>query len=641
MAPKSTDLARPRADRNNLESSRSPYLQQHRDNPVWWQEWKPEVVHRATKERTPLFVSVGYATCHWCHVMAHQTFSNSECAALLNTHFISIKVDREERPDIDQYLMNILQTYSGSGGWPLNVFLDPELHPLYAVSFAAPSPQFGRPAFQDIVRGVVAHWKDQNYHPVHFSSPSPPLYILPAISPDTMVAHATLGLYELFDHTHGGLRSEQKFPPHCLLLYLLYCQSIEPRAEQHEMITSTLTAVRRGGLYDHVGGGIFRYCTDPEWRVPHYEKMLYDQAMALWCYSAAWHLFREPHWRTTVDEISVCLQRDFLQDNLYIAGHDADTNGREGGTYLWNTPALQKALTPSEWRVLCTYFDVQRGQIAQDTVHLIQKIDHTSERTERHHTTESHSHPQIQALLKKLLALRRQRPQPARDTTVLTSWNALTGIALLVAGRYTGTPRYSTASRALWKALSTHHLRADRLIHSSVHGVPQEGEFLEDYAALLLFGSMLNEDAESHERPTVSDATLLWLYQKVLTFRTPNTSGEGVQWLNAHNSDFRAVEAQGFDSPTPSPLSLAEMALLHYQWGRVEEHHSATLPFANPHMHPFYNIASLVSRGYFYILKSPIPQPWSAPPLHLWQYRSARTSYCYQGKCLIDQLPSF
>ena len=578
-------------------------------------------MQHAQREGRPLFVSVGYATCHWCHVMAHETFSHQECAQLLNEHFISIKVDREERPDIDQYLMDILMAVSGAGGWPLNVFFDPNLHPIYALTYAAPTSRFGMPSFQEVLQKVLAHWKDSGYQPLTLRTSSNPLHILPTQPSDETIKSANSTLADYFDLTKGGLVGTQKFPPHATLLYLLYCESLEPLPFQKEMITTTLKTMRQRGLYDHVGGGIFRYCTDPEWHIPHYEKMLYDQAMALWCYSAAYHLYREPLYRATVHDLVTVIERDFNERGLYIAGHDADTDAQEGGSYLWRAETLQKELSASEWQLLSSSFDLVGGAQADGTFHLIGKSEELT------------NQPLIQ-LLQKLQALRSAAPQPARDSTILTTWNALLGIAFLMAGRYGGEERGVSLAYQLWQQLIARHYTNKHVVHSSVGGENQPGEFLEDYASLLLLGSMLGEEAEVN----IDNKILQQLYSSLQRYRINDK--DQARWLAAHNHDFIAINAQGLDSPTPSPIALAELATLHYQWGNHEQYLSPPLSFANPQLHPFYNIAALVSQGYFYVVKAPHHLPWSTLPLHLWQYRASRPSYCYQGRCYPDKLPS-
>jgi len=262
--------------RNNLDRSDSPYLRQHRDNPVWWQEWGGDVLQEAIQKNKPLFVSVGYSTCHWCHVMAAEAFTDPVTAEFLNHNFICIKIDRETRPDIDQYLMHFIQAQSGSGGWPLNVFLTPDQRPVFALTYAPASADSQRgmqPLLmiaEKVLEYINAHGAE--IEPFHFSAETPA-----AARPDTLIAELLSG----HDPLYGGFGMGQKFPPHSTLLYMLYYLSIEKHPELEKVCRLTLDSMRRGGLHDHLQGGIFRYCVDRQWTIPHFEKMLYDQPLTL------------------------------------------------------------------------------------------------------------------------------------------------------------------------------------------------------------------------------------------------------------------------------------------------------------------------------------------------------------------------
>ena len=273
--------------RNNLDRSDSLYLRQHAPNPVWWQEWSAEVLDESVRRNFPLFVSVGYAACHWCHVMASEAFSDQATADYLNGHFICVKVDRDERPDIDQDMMRYLTSRSGSGGWPLNAFLTPRLEPFFALTYA---PAHSNPQDEILPRnrpGRACVFPKRG-RPGAFLPPRPKRIRKrtgddPGV--DTLVSY--------FDPVHGGLGTGAKFPPHSTLLYLLYRLSVEDHPGARRACALTLEAMRRGGLHDHLQGGIFRYCVDRAWTVPHFEKMLYDQAMALWGCALAFRVFRE------------------------------------------------------------------------------------------------------------------------------------------------------------------------------------------------------------------------------------------------------------------------------------------------------------------------------------------------------------
>ena len=364
-----------RLTRNNLDLSVSPYLRQHRENPVWWQEWSQEVLDHARETDRILLVSVGYATCHWCHVMAADAFSDPDVAAYLNEHFMPIKVDREQRPDIDQMLMDFLVQTTGQGGWPLNAFLSPRLEPFFAMTYAATESRYGIPSFLDILHRVVEFYganKDE-LKPFEVRAPAP----APGGGPrggntgspgaeggtgspgeggegreDAELARITEAISRAFDEEHAGFGSSQKFPPHSTLLYLLnrYADSRyagTPDETAGHIARNTLETMQRRGLHDHLQGGFFRYCVDRAWTIPHFEKMLYDQALLLWSFSLGARVFSREDFRRTAEGIYRCLEETFAEDGVYVSGHDADTDHVEGATYVW-TPAEIEAVLGAE-----------------------------------------------------------------------------------------------------------------------------------------------------------------------------------------------------------------------------------------------------------------------------------------------------
>ena len=311
-------------NRNNLAKSSSPYLQQHKNNPIWWQEWSEEMLEYAKRENKLLLVSIGYSTCHWCHVMAQEAFSDREIADYLNNHFVSIKVDREQRPDIDQYCMHYIMQTQGQGGWPLNVFMTPDKQPVYALTYASTQPKHGMPGFITILKAIKVGLTQEHSH--DFT----PGYEKGEEIPQQKL---TAAIEQNFDREFGGFGHGMKFPPHCTLLYLLYAEEEECAKE---IVQNTVDAMALGGLHDHLQGGFFRYCTDRDWTIPHFEKMLYDQAMHLWVYSAAYHRYKKSEYKAVAEKILQCLAETFEEDGLYYSAHDADTNHEEGLTHLWD-----------------------------------------------------------------------------------------------------------------------------------------------------------------------------------------------------------------------------------------------------------------------------------------------------------------
>ncbi len=607
--------------RNNLDQAASAYLRSHADNPVHWQQWSQTTLQHARDNDLILLVSVGYSTCHWCHVMAADSFSDAGCADYLNRYFMPIKVDREERPDIDQYMMNFLVATTGAGGWPLNVFLSPDLKPFFAMTYAAPQSKFGRPGFLDILQRVKAFYDEKKSVLQHV-----PLE-RPVTKPD---GHADDQAIELIDSAirgraddrNGGLQGDQKFPPHCSLLYSLYriADGSLSGASLEPFVRSTLDAVMQRGLHDHLQGGFFRYCVDRQWTIPHFEKMLYDQAMLLWNYSLAARVLQNTAYATVAHGIITCLQQTFLHDGLLCAAHDADTDHHEGVTYLWSRDEISALLTADEFRVLEEHFELPSEGNFEGKIHLLRRAADSA--TAGH--APSGKQQRLAAACRRLLAARRERPQPFTDQKKLTSWNALAGIALLNASRMlVDKPGAGAARRMAFSvrdALLQHHICADgRVLHGSVAGQVLAGHFLEDHAALLLFLSYCYEeqrrDKEAIER----------LVQGLDSF------SEESGWISADEADFFKVPADSFDSPAPSAYALAEFA--RARAAMVLGHQYPQVDFGAPLSGDFLSLAALHTRGYVYTLQAPQPIEWRAVPPHTVQTAGDIENYCIHGVC--------
>jgi uncharacterized protein len=596
-------------ERNNLDRAVSPYLRQHSDNPVWWQEWKPEVLEHAKEENKVLFVSVGYATCHWCHVMARGAFSHPDVAAILNRDFVSIKVDREQRPDIDQYLMDFLVATTGNGGWPLNAFLTPKGYPFFAMTYAAPTAVHGIPPFQEILRRVTDFYQEKGESVQPFELPVAQ-ELSRGFLDDEGLAQTISSIAESYDPEEGGLAGRQKFPPHSPNLFLLYAGEAVSGAP--EALKKTFDAMTYGGLHDHVGGGFYRYCVDPGWQIPHFEKMLYDQAMMLWNLSLAARVFDSTFYRRAALRTFACLERDFRLGNLYVSSHDADTDHEEGATYLWTYDELRKLIGPQQWEAFERSFVVTEGGNFEGQNHLTMRRPGAL-------SAQGLSEEEIDALMVRLLEHRSRRPQPQIDRKLITSWNALAGIALLQLHRNLGVDEASHRAEELFNTLITNHLNDGTLAHSSLDGALQDDEFLGDYAALFLFATYLREDRE------VDPSILAALSKGLLGFR----KADG--WFEAENPDFQPVPASTYDMPYPSSVSLAELARLRYQIQEGELYDE--LGASGKIQHAFLDLASLVAGGFFLEIESPNPLEWKNLPIHVMQKRGSGESYCHRGVC--------
>ncbi|MDX9800476.1 MAG: DUF255 domain-containing protein, partial [Spirochaetia bacterium] len=448
--------------RNNLDKALSPYLRQHSDNPVFWQEWSSDVLAYAKEEGKILFVSAGYSTCHWCHVMASEAFSDQMCADYLNRYFVSIKIDREERPDIDRYLMSYLTASTGSGGWPLNAFLSPDLKPFFAMTYAPLDSRYNMPGFYQILRQVKDFYDNNSSMLSEFT----PVYNIQgkegkgaAQIDKALLAQADFNpdAKEGFEGA-GGFGTNQKFPPHSSMLYLLYRiagfksadssstqGSTDSSTEKDEsainnsiikLVRKTLDSMCLKGLHDHLQGGFFRYCVDRSWTIPHFEKMLYDQAMLLWVFSLASRIFKEPLYKDCAEGIFRCLSETFLDNGLFCAAYDADTDHREGDTYLWETAELEKILSKEEFDAISRVYSLPERGNFEGKIHLIKKDGYTDILS-----ADGKSSALLKNLLsaeEKLLTARKERLQPFCDCKKITSWNSFAGIALLQMHRHLG-----------------------------------------------------------------------------------------------------------------------------------------------------------------------------------------------------------
>ena len=581
--------------RNNLDKSSSPYLLQHFSNPVWWQEWSDELVKYAVNRNKLLFVSVGYATCHWCHVMAAEAFSDLNTANYLNTHFVCIKVDREQRPDIDQYLMDFINNQNGSGGWPLNVFMTPDLRPVYALTYAPAQSRDSMLSFLSVAQKVNEFFQQNRDNIPSFVSEGKP----PAAANESSLA-ITLSNY--YDPENGGFGVGQKFPPHSSLLYLLYQPGIEESPSIKTICSKTLDAMQLTGLNDHLQGGIFRYCTDREWTIPHFEKMLYDQAMALWCYSLAYRVIGKESYKIMAEKILRCLEECFKVEGLYITGHDADTEHEEGATYLWSYEQLKTELLPEEFdKFSKSYFIDKSGNFGR-MIHLIRMDDNPLDDIED-----------------KLLAIRLNRRQPAKDDKILCGINALLAIALLQAGRFLERPDLDKDAASLIHNLLNKFWDGKKLMHSFYNGVFQEQPYLFDAAAILTAMTMLFENDVSWSR-LMNDMTLY-----VESFK------DGNRWRESWADDFRTVYASWFDHPVPSSVSLAEMGFTRAALLTGKEYPSKE--YREPFKSDFYNITAMMNNGLFHVIESEKMLPWSILPVNSIRVKGKHETDCYMGTC--------
>ncbi|MDD3472540.1 MAG: thioredoxin domain-containing protein, partial [Syntrophaceae bacterium] len=351
---------------NRLINEKSPYLLQHAYNPVDWFPWGEEAFSKAKQEDRPIFLSIGYSTCHWCHVMEKESFEDTQVADLMNDTFVSIKVDREERPDIDHIYMTVCQMMTGGGGWPLNIIMTPDKKPFFAGTYFPKESHYGRIGMIDLAPRIKKLWSDNRDEVVEAARKV--TYALNQIPDDApgaglsinalREAHAQLA--QRFDSARGGFSQAPKFPtPHNLLFLMRYANRTSEKSVM-AMVEKTLENMRRGGIYDHIGFGFHRYSTDNEWLAPHFEKMLYDQAMIALAYTEAYQITRNYQYKKTVEEIFEYVLRDMTSnDGAFFSAEDADSEGVEGKFYVWSLDEMLQILSAGEARVACKIFGIR------------------------------------------------------------------------------------------------------------------------------------------------------------------------------------------------------------------------------------------------------------------------------------------
>jgi uncharacterized protein len=489
---------------NRLKNENSPYLLQHANNPVSWYPWGEEALTKARSANKPIFLSIGYAACHWCHVMAHESFEDEETAAFLNEHFISIKVDREERPDLDGIYMQATVAMTGSGGWPMSVFLTPDLKPFYTGTYFPPSPRHNMPSFKDVLAGVARAWREepaeiervgdqvsghlQQAFSINKKSDA-------AFTQETLDA-AAQSLIDSYDWGYGGWGSAPKFPQPMTIEFLLR-RALTPNSSPKMSRESpalkpalhALKAMARGGLYDVVGGGFSRYSVDNFWRVPHFEKMLYDNAQLTRAYLHAWQITKDPFFRQIAIETLNFIAREMTHpDGAFYSSLDADSEGEEGKFYVWTLDEIREVLKDDSEFFEAAYGITVRGNWEGKSI-LQRSLDDASLAARFKLTPEA-----VQAILSnshsKLLAARASRVRPGTDDKVLTAWNGLMLATIAEAARVLEEPelqkKYALlATRNAEFSLSS--LRPDgKLKRSWRAGKITNEVFLEDYAALIL-----------------------------------------------------------------------------------------------------------------------------------------------------------
>ncbi len=462
---------------NRLAAETSPYLLQHKDNPVDWYAWGEEALARARQEDKPMLVSIGYSACHWCHVMEHESFEDPETAAYMNEHFVSVKVDREERPDVDAIYMQAVQAMTGHGGWPLNAFVDPDGVPFFGGTYFPPESGHGMPSFRQVLAGVAEAWETKREE-IRAAAPQTVdrLAAISRVRPSEeelspgVLDEAERVLAAQFDRNYGGFGGAPKFPPASALEFLMARGS----PTGLEIVTTTLEQMARGGIYDQVGGGFARYSVDAHWLVPHFEKMLYDNALLARAYLHAWQLTGNDYFRRICEETLDWALREMRgPEGGFYSALDADSEGEEGRFYVWTEEELREVLG-DDADPLLAYWGVDRGPNFEG-------------RSILHVAGEDEIDPELRARARtKLYAVRAERVWPGLDDKRLAAWNALMIAALADAGAALGRDDYVDAARTCAEFIDRDMRDSDgRLLRTYKDGRASLNAYLEDHAFLV------------------------------------------------------------------------------------------------------------------------------------------------------------
>jgi uncharacterized protein YyaL (SSP411 family) len=563
-AARSRITQRIKAVANRLANETSPYLLQHKDNPVDWYPWGPEAFARAHQEDKPLLVSIGYSSCHWCHVMEHESFEDEAIAALMNERFVNVKVDREERPDLDAIYMTAVQAMTGHGGWPLNVFLTPEGVPFYGGTYWPPEDRQGLPAFRKVLVAVSDAYQERREEVL--ASAEQIRAFLKAASQGTprpgelrpdLLDQAVEELWRSFDRRHGGFGGAPKFPQPSVLEFLLryHRRTHDERADR--MVRMTLDRMASGGMYDQIGGGFHRYAVDASWLVPHFEKMLYDNAQLARLYLDAYRAFGDERYRDVATETLDYVAREMTSpEGGFFAAQDADSEGQEGKFYVWTSEEIEAILGTADAGIVSRYFGVtQTGNFEGRSI-LHQALSPEEVAAEFGVTAEEVI-TRVREATRKLFAAREQRVRPGRDDKILTSWNGMMLRAFAEASRALDRPDYREIAVRSATFLLSRLRDGDRLFHTYKDGVAKVTGLLEDYAHLI--EGLLALYEATFERRWLDEAVRL---TRVMIDEFADEAGIGFYDTGKHHEELITRPREVQDGATPSGNAVAVSVLL-------------------------------------------------------------------------------
>jgi len=557
---------------NRLIHEKSPYLLQHADNPVDWYAWGEEAFQKAHQEDKPIFLSIGYSSCHWCHVMEHESFEDPQVAALMNDAFVNIKVDREERPDIDDVYMTVAQMMTRRGGWPLNIIMTPDKVPFFAATYIPKDRRWGQAGMLTLIPAIKERWETRRDELLSVADRvSGALQQISQDTPGDELSETTLELAfqqlsQHFDAQHGGFGNAPKFPtPHNLLFLLRYWKRTGNERALH-MVEQTLQAMRRGGVFDHVGFGFHRYSTDAHWLLPHFEKMLYDQAMLAMAYTEAYQATGNEAYRETVEDVFTYVLRDMTApEGGFYSAEDADSEGEEGKFYFWTQRELREVLGEEEANLVVRVLGVEPGGNFADEAtrektgkNILYLREPFMQLAVKLGMSEQELADRVEAARRKLFAHREQRVHPLKDDKVLTDWNGLMIAALAKAARAFDEPRYAAAAADAANFVLEHMLGSDgRLLHRYRDGEAALPAYAADYA-FLTWGLLELYEATFEvgylERALALNADLVEHFWDRETGGFYSTSDDGEELL--------VRQREIYDGAVPSANSVAMLNLL-------------------------------------------------------------------------------
>ena len=550
---------------NRLIDETSPYLRQHAHNPVDWYPWSAAALERAREENRPILLSVGYSACHWCHVMERESFEDEAIARLMNEHFVNIKVDREERPDLDEIYMGAVQAMTGSGGWPMTVFLTPDLRPFYGGTYFPPEDRHGHPGFPRVLEAVTRYYREQpdqvedNAGKLMAALRQNAALLQPQERIDSGLMENAFGdLQRSFDARYGGFGDAPKFPGSMSLALLLRYYRRTGRAEALEMVEHSLKRMACGGMYDQLGGGFHRYSVDARWLVPHFEKMLYDNALLTWVYLDAFQVTGDDFYRRIVAETLAYVQREMTDpEGGFYATQDADSEGEEGRYFVWQPAEVEALLGAEEARLFMRYYDVTPEGNFEDGKSILHVDAELADVARLLQVDEEVLRQAVEQGKQRLFEARAQRVAPGRDEKILVAWNGLMISAMARAHQILGEETYlETAVRAAEFILGEMVVDG-QLLHTCKDGQARLPAYQDDYACLC--NGLIDLYEASFDPRWLRAARELC---QDMAERFWDVEQGGFFYTEAAAEDLIVRTKNPFDNATPSGNSVGALALL-------------------------------------------------------------------------------